>query len=189
MLLTTNYLLVVSMGLCVGGVEMEKNKSQKPYLVHFFPVPWMTLSNNPDLQLRQTYNHTCHRILSILWWREQRFPFNRLNNRPGPQRAFVDLQYCEYERAGASKVCWCWETGIKSRPWKPFHVGEGFEKKKGGENAGIPLRSHSPAVVQPERRDEAASANISQNRQRYIRPYLSTFIYMKTLWKRRFSVI
>lgn len=161
-----------------------KKQSPNPYQVQLFPVPWTTLSNNPDLQRNPTYNHTRHHILSALWWREQRFPFNRLNNRPRLHRASA-VMWIRVRRSP--------ETGLKSCPGPHygnlFTWGKGSRKKVEGENTGIPLRSHSPAVVQPESRDEAASANISQNRQRYIHHYLSSFICMKTVWKRPFSVI
>ncbi len=103
-----------------------KKQSPNPYQVQLFPVPWMTLSNNPDLQRNPTYNHTRHHILSALWWREQRFPFNRLNNRPRLHRASAVMWIRARSVSG---------NGFKVLPWaalwKPFHMGEGFEKKSG----------------------------------------------------------
>ncbi len=163
--------------MCWWGSNGKK-QSPNPYQVQLFLVPWTTLPNNPDLQRKRTYNHTRHHSLSALWWREQRFPFSRLNNRPCLQSTAV-----MWIRAQV------WGNGFRVSPraalWKPFHGGEGFENKKRKEKTQGSLWDHIHLLLCNLR----ASANISQNRQIHIHPYLSSFICMKTEWKRCFSVI
>lgn len=105
-----------------------------------------------------TSSHTHNRMMT-----RTKIPIQETKPPPTPTKTFCRSAVTwMYEWPGASglgKQFW------KSRPGpcygNSFTWGMGSGNKREGENTGIPLRSWSPAVVQAERRDKAASADIS----------------------------